>query len=84
MRVTIQNSLYEVNFVTGFESIYPQILTVANTEAKLQHTSLKHHTALSVLQQNVFTWQKNLYMSGMHQMYKIPKEKAANTCERIM
>lgn len=86
MRATIQNSLYEVNSVTGFESIYPRILTVANTEAKLQHTSLKHHTNItfSVLQQNVFMWQKSLYMSGTHQIYEIPKKKAASACKRIL
>lgn len=62
MRAATQNSLYEVNFVTGFESIYPQILTVANAEAKLQYISLKNHTntAFSVLQQNAFMWEKNL------------------------
>lgn len=60
MRAATQNSLYEVNYVTGFESIYPQILTAANTEAKLQHTSLKHHTniAFSLLQQSAFMWEK--------------------------
>lgn len=56
MRATLQNSLYEVNSDTASESIYPQILTVANTEEKLQHTHLKHHKniAFSVLQQNSF------------------------------
>jgi len=47
MRATIQHNLYEVNSVTGFESIYPQILTVANTEAKFQHISIKHHTNIA-------------------------------------
>lgn len=62
MRAATQSSLYKVNFVTGFESIYPQILTAANTEAKLHHTSLKHqtNTAFPVLQQNAFMWEKNL------------------------
>lgn len=62
MSAATPNSLYKVNFATSFESIYPQILTAANTEAKLQHTSLKHHTntAISVLQKYTFMWQKNL------------------------
>lgn len=60
MKAATQNSLYEVNDDTGFESIYPQILRVANTEAKLQHMSLKHHTniAFSLLQRSEFTWGK--------------------------
>lgn len=66
-----QNSLYEVYFVTSFESIYSQILTAANTEAKIQHTSLKHHTntVFSVLQKYTFVWEKISIMPGMHQIY---------------
>lgn len=64
MKAATQNSLYEVNDDTGFESIYPQILRVANTEAKLQHMSLKHHTniAFSLLQRSEFTWGEKKYL----------------------
>lgn len=82
MRATIQNSLHEVNSVSGFESMYSQIVMVANMEANFSTHSW------SIIQTLLFQYRHLQGSNSTHarngsNIWNSLKQ-VANMCKRVM